>query len=350
MNSVRVDASKSYEVLIGSNLLKSTGELVRNVIKPCKAAIITDDIVDSLYANCVQNSLEQSGFDTCKYVFKNGECSKNISTFTSALEFLATNEISRSDVIIALGGGVVGDLAGFCASSYLRGIKFVQIPTTFLAAIDSSVGGKTGINLKAGKNLAGAFWQPSLVICDYSTLDSLPENVFADGIAEAIKYGVISSHKLFSTLLNGECKKNIEQIITQCVTIKRDIVNEDEFDLGTRQLLNFGHTIGHCIEKQSNFKITHGQAVAIGMCVISKAAFKSNLCDYDCSPKIEQALKANGLPTQCDFDAQTLFSVAVSDKKRTGNTINLVIPKEIGKCILFKIDINKLCDFIDLGL
>jgi len=350
MNTVRVDASKSYDILIGSDLLKSTGKLVSNVVSPCKAAIITDDIVNSLYADLVQSSLEKSGFATCKYVFNNGECSKNISTFANALEFLAESEISRSDVIIALGGGVVGDLAGFCASSYLRGIKFVQIPTTFLAAIDSSVGGKTGVNLNAGKNLVGAFWQPSLVICDYSTLDTLPEDVFADGIAEAVKYGVISSHELFDAIANGQCKKNIEQIITECVTIKKDIVNEDEFDLGTRQLLNFGHTIGHCIEKQSNFKITHGHAVAIGMCIISKAAFKAGLCDYDCSTEIEQSLKANGLPTQCSFDAQALFSTAVSDKKRTGNTINLVIPQKIGKCILYKMDIDKLCDFINLGL
>ncbi len=350
MITVNVNASKEYEILIDNNLLKDTGELVCNVYPPCKAVIITDDIVDSFYAGTVQTPLEKSGFSTHKYVFKNGESSKSVQTLTDILEFLAQCKLSRSDLIIALGGGVVGDIAGFCASIYLRGIKFVQIPTTFLSAIDSSVGGKTGVNLESGKNLAGAFWQPSLVICDYSTLNTLPEDVFASGVAEAVKYGVISSKKLFDEIANNDISSNIEQIISECVSIKRDIVNEDEFDLGTRQLLNFGHTIGHCIEKQSNFKITHGHAVAIGMCIISKASFKSGLCDYDCTPEIINVLEKYNLPTVSPFDAKTLFATAVSDKKRMGDTITLVIPQKIGKCVLHKMEINKLCDFISLGL
>ncbi|MEG1614335.1 MAG: 3-dehydroquinate synthase [Oscillospiraceae bacterium] len=350
MNTVRVDASKSYDILIGTDLLKNTGELVCNVVSPCKAMIVTDDIVNSLYADCVKSSLEQSGFKTFKFVFKNGENSKSTGIFNDILESLAKNHINRGDIIIALGGGVVGDVAGFCASAYLRGINFVQIPTTLLSAVDSSVGGKTGINLKAGKNLAGAFWQPSLVICDYSTLDTLPRQVFADGIAEAIKYGVILSNELFELLSNGDIKNNIEQIITHCVTIKKDIVCKDEFDTGERQLLNFGHTIGHCIEKLSNFEISHGHAISIGMCVISKASFNAGLCENDLSKPIEYALVANGLPTRCDFDAKSIFELAVSDKKRFGQTINLVIPKEIGKCILYNINIEKLYKFIELGL
>ncbi len=350
MNTVRINASKEYDILIGDDLLKDTGNFVSNVISPCKAIIITDDIVDSLYGNRVQTSLNNSGFNTQKYVIKNGEASKNIQNFTSILEFLAECKVSRSDVIIALGGGVVGDLAGFCASSYLRGIKFVQIPTTFLSEIDSSVGGKTGVNLNAGKNLVGAFWQPSLVICDYNTLKTLPDDIFSDGVAETIKYGVISSQELFDAITNGDIKNDVEQIISQCVTIKKDVVLEDEFDLDTRQLLNFGHTIGHCIEKQSNFKITHGHAVAIGMCVISKASFKAGLCDYNCTPKIENVLKKYNLPTRSPFDAKALFSTAVSDKKRMGDTITLVVPKKIGKCVLHKMEIDKLCNFINLGL
>lgn len=350
MITVNVSASKEYKILIDNDLLKDTGELVCNIYPPCKAVIITDDIVDSFYAGTVQTSLEKSGFSTHKYVFKNGESSKSIQTLTDILEFLAQCKLSRSDLIIALGGGVVGDIAGFCASIYLRGIKFIQIPTTFLSAIDSSVGGKTGVNLESGKNLVGAFWQPSLVICDYSTLNTLPEDVFASGVAEAVKYGVISSKKLFDEIANNDISNNIEQIISECVSIKRDIVNEDEFDLGTRQLLNFGHTIGHCIEKQSNFKITHGHAVAIGMCIISKASFKSGLCDYDCTPEIINVLEKYNLPTVSPFDAATLFATAVSDKKRMGDTITLVIPQKIGKCVLHKMEINKLCDFINLGL
>ncbi len=350
MNTVKVNASKSYDILIGNGLLKDTGSLIKNVLPACKAIIITDDIVNSLYADCIQKSLSDNGFSTEKFVFKHGENSKNIQTYSQILEFLAQNEVTRSDIIIALGGGVVGDVAGFCAASYLRGINFVQIPTTLLACVDSSVGGKTAIDLNSGKNLAGAFWQPSLVICDYSVLETLSPDIFSDGISECIKYGVISSKELFEKLNNEEASHNIEEIITQCVKIKSDIVNEDEFDTGTRQLLNFGHTVGHCIEKLSDFKISHGQAVAIGMCVISKASFSYGLCDYDCTPKIESVLLSNKLPIRCDFDAESIFDIAVCDKKRSGKEINLVIPQRIGKCRLHSIEIDKLLDFIKLGL
>ena len=350
MNTVRVDASRSYDIVIGKNLLEQTGKYASMIIKPCRAIIITDDIVDTLYSDCVKNSLEKSGFKTDKFVFKNGENSKSIQTYSNILEFLAESKISRSDIIVALGGGIVGDVAGFCAATYLRGIEFIQIPSTLLAAVDSSVGGKTGINLNAGKNLAGAFWQPSLVLCDYNTLETLPDDVFSDGIAEVIKYGVITSRGLFDLLSSGEYKNNIEDIITQCVTIKRDIVNKDEFDTGKRQLLNFGHTIGHCIEKLSNFKISHGHAIAIGMCVISKASFNAGLCDCDCTKDIEKALRTNNLPTKCDFTAEEIFDVAVSDKKRSGDFINIVIPKSIGNCVLHSIEIDELLDFIKLGL
>ena len=227
------------------------------------------------------------------------------------LFFLAED---RDDVIIALGGGVVGDLAGFVSSTYLRGIKFVQIPTTLLAAVDSSVGGKTAIDLKAGKNLAGAFYQPQVVLCDYSTLDTLPEEVFNDGCAEVIKYGVIASEELFEKCFKG-IKENIEDIIYECVRIKRDIVAKDEFDIGMRQLLNYGHTIGHAIEACSNYEITHGSAVAIGMILITKAAVKLDICGENTLIRLEKLIKLCGLPYDTHYGVSELYEIMLSDKK-----------------------------------
>ncbi|MDR0314430.1 MAG: 3-dehydroquinate synthase [Oscillospiraceae bacterium] len=350
MKTVTVPVSKKYDVLIGRDILRNIGGYALKTTAPCNAAIITDDIVDDLYAGVVEKSLKDSGFNVVKYVLANGECSKNMDSFSSVLEFLAQSEMSRSDIIIALGGGVVGDIAGFCASVYLRGIRFIQVPTTFLSAIDSSVGGKTGVNLLAGKNLAGSFWQPDLVVCDYLTLDTLSPSTFADGISEAIKYGVISSKNLFNTLKQVRFNDIMEDIITQCVTIKRDIVIQDEFDTGARQLLNFGHTIGHCIEKLSGFKITHGHAVAIGMSVITKASFNAGICSQDLYDQLTRALSANNLPVTCDFDANELYKTAISDKKRKADKITLIVPKEIGRCELYELGVGSLLDFITLGL
>ena len=200
MKTIHVAASRQYDVLVGSGLLDQVGALTAAVVNPCKAAILTDDTVDALYGARVDASLTASGFETLKFVFPHGEASKNLTVFGQALNFLAENRLSRTDLIVALGGGVVGDLAGFVAACYLRGVRFIQIPTTLLAAVDSSVGGKTAVDLDTGKNLAGAFWQPSLVICDYDTLSTLPERTFREGCAEVVKTGVLSSEDLFSAL------------------------------------------------------------------------------------------------------------------------------------------------------
>ena len=254
MRSVTVKTSATYEVLIGSGLLQKAGEAVKKVISPCKAAIVTDSTVVHLYEETVRQSLTEAGFSVCTFVFPAGEASKNIHTLSHLLEFLAKEEMTRTDLIVALGGGVTGDLAGFGAAVYLRGIPFVQIPTTFLAAIDSSVGGKTAVDLEAGKNLAGAFYQPKRVLCDTDVLQTLPEVVFADGIAEALKYGVLGDAALFEKIAGGDFRQDLEEIIETCVSMKRDVVEEDEFDTGKRQLLNLGHTFGHAIEQKSHFK------------------------------------------------------------------------------------------------
>ncbi len=349
MKKIHIDTSSEYDVIISSGILKNAGKLILEVIPKCRAAIISDDKVFPLYGEIVEKSLTEAGFDTVSFTFKNGEISKNSETYIEILEFLAENKLTRSDIIIALGGGVTGDMAGFAAATYLRGIKFVQIPTTLLAAVDSSVGGKTGINLKSGKNLAGAFHQPSLVICDTDTLSTLDSETYLDGVAEAIKCGMIKDLALFEQM-NGNFRDNIEEIIASCVSIKSEVVNCDEFDTGLRQLLNFGHTIGHAVEKCSDFKITHGHAVAIGMAIITKAAEKRGFCENGTFTKVVCALQKCGLPTECGYTADELYSVTLSDKKRTGNTVTLVLPEKCGKCSLYKVSTDELLEYIKKGL
>lgn len=342
MRSVTVKTSATYEVLIGSGLLQKAGEEVKKVISPCKAAIVTDSTVVHLYEETVRKSLTEVGFSVCTFVFPAGEASKNIHTLSHLLEFLAKEEMTRTDMIVALGGGVTGDLAGFGAAVYLRGIPFVQIPTTFLAAIDSSVGGKTAVDLEAGKNLAGAFYQPKLVLCDTDVLQTLPEVVFADGIAEALKYGVLGDAALFEKIAGGDFRQDLEEIIETCVSMKRDVVEEDEFDTGKRQLLNLGHTFGHAIEQKSHFQMTHGHAVAIGMHLIAKAAEAKGIAEKGTAATIAKALEQNQLPKETEFSPTEVAEGTLRDKKRRGGTISFVFPKKIGDCEIVKIPVEEV--------
>ena len=342
MRSVTVKTSATYEVLIGSGLLQKAGEAVKKVISPCKAAIVTDSTVVHLYEETVRKSLTEAGFSVCTFVFPTGEASKNIHTLSHLLEFLAKEEMTRTDLIVALGGGVTGDLAGFGAAVYLRGISFVQIPTTFLAAIDSSVGGKTAVDLEAGKNLAGAFYQPKLVLCDTDVLQTLPEVVFADGIAEALKYGVLGDAALFEKIAGGDFRQDLEEIIETCVSMKRDVVEEDEFDTGKRQLLNLGHTFGHAIEQKSHFQMTHGHAVAIGMHLIAKAAEAKDIAEKGTAAAIAKALEQNQLPKETEFSPTEVAEGTLRDKKRRGGTISFVFPKKIGACEIVKIPVEEV--------
>ena len=342
MRSVTVKTSATYEVLIGSGLLQKAGEAVKKVISPCKAAIVTDSTVVHLYEETVRKSLTEAGFSVCTFVFPAGEASKNIHTLSHLLEFLAKEEMTRTDLIVALGGGVTGDLAGFGAAVYLRGIPFVQIPTTFLAAIDSSVGGKTAVDLEAGKNLAGAFYQPKLVLCDTDVLQTLPEVVFADGIAEALKYGVLGDDALFEKIAGGDFRQDLEEIIETCVSMKRDVVEEDEFDTGKRQLLNLGHTFGHAIEQKSHFQMTHGHAVAIGMHLIAKGAEAKGIAEKGTAAAIAKALEQNQLPKETEFSPAEVAEGTLRDKKRRGGTISFVFPKKIGACEIVKIPVEEV--------
>ncbi len=342
MKKVKVSASTEYNILIGKGLLSQVGKEVKKRISPCKAAVITDSKVDTLFSATVSQSLLDEGFSLCKFVFPRGEGSKHIGTLSEILEFLAENEMTRQDCIIALGGGVVGDMAGFAAAVYQRGIRFIQVPTTFLAAVDSSVGGKTAIDLKAGKNMAGAFYQPHLVLCDTNTLLTLPKDVFADGVAETLKYGVIGDKALFSKVENLTFTQELEEIIETCVTMKRDIIMRDEFDYGERQLLNLGHTLGHSIEKLSRFSISHGHAVAIGLSLIANAAESRGIGEAGMTECIRKALSRNGLPVDTEYTAEQIAQGTLMDKKRRGDAISFVFPEKIGRCRIEKISVEEV--------
>lgn len=350
MKTVEVDAAVRYNIVIDKGILPKSGDMIKEVTSAERVAVITDDTVDKLYSDIVMKSLSDAGFETFKFVFPHGEKSKNISTFSSILEFLAESGLTRTDALVALGGGVVGDAAGFAAASYLRGIDFIQIPTTLLACVDSSVGGKTAIDLKAGKNLAGAFYQPKLVIADFETLSTLTDGIFADGMAEVIKYGVIFDKAFFEFLRDNEAKDNLEYVITRCVELKRDIVNADEKEKGVRALLNFGHTVGHAIEKCSGYKIPHGSAVAVGMVIISRAAYKCSFCDENYTDIIASLNKKYSLPVSTDFSASELSSAAMADKKRAGDKIKLIIPEALGNCVIKSVPTSELEKIIGEGL
>ncbi len=342
MQKVTVKTATEYDILIGRGLLKQAGTEIKKRIAPCKAAIITDKTVFNLYAEDVRDSLQNAGFSVCIFAFPAGENNKCMHTLSDILEFFAEQEMTRQDIVVALGGGVVGDIAGFAAAVYQRGIRYVQIPTTFLAAIDSSVGGKTAVDLKAGKNLAGAFHQPQFVLCDVDTLHTLEYDIFADGTAEALKYGIIGNPALFDTVASGNFAKDLENIITQCVSMKRDIVEEDEFETGNRKLLNLGHTFGHAIEKKSHFQISHGHAVAVGLHLIAQAAEAKGIAQCGTAKRIRTALLQNCLPVKTEFSPAELAEATLHDKKRSGNTISFVFPEKIGHCRIEKISVAEV--------
>ena len=346
---ITVCASKIYTITIGSGILDQAGSMIREAVGGQTAAIVTDDNVAPLYGEILAASLRQNGYRVVQYVFPHGERSKNTETFVSLLQFLAEEKLTRTDVVAALCGGVVGDLAGFAAASYMRGIRFVQIPTTLLAAVDSSVGGKTAVNLAAGKNLVGAFYQPDAVLLDVSLLSTLKPEVFRDGCAEIIKYGMIGDSAFFQSL-ETPIAAQLEKAIARCVEIKRDIVAEDEYEQGARKLLNFGHTVGHAIERLDGYKTSHGHAVAAGMAVVTRAAFRMGLCSESCLRALIETLGRYQLPLGTAYRADELARACLSDKKRDGNALTMVFPLQIGRCMLKKVPVDDLVGVIRLGL
>lgn len=347
METIEVRASRCYTIVIEEGLLARAGEHCTQVLHGKKVLLLTDETVNALYGDTVERSLCEAGFEVTRLAVPVGEGSKSTAVYLQVVSFLAANGFTRSDAIVALGGGVVGDLGGFCAASYLRGIGFVQIPTTLLACVDSSVGGKTAVNLPEGKNLLGAFYQPWLVLCDPCALRTLPKAIYADGMAEVIKYGMIRDSELFA-LLESEKLRDAE-IISRCVSIKRDVVQADERDHGCRQLLNYGHTIGHAVEKCSNFGISHGSAVAIGMAIVARAMVAmGTMAAKDCA-RLTALLKKHGLPTTCDFSAAALYEVALSDKKRANDMLGLIVCPTVGDGQINKIPVTALMEYIEKG-
>lgn len=344
MNTVFVQASRAYYVKIGKGLISSIGKEIQNLGCVQKICIVSETNVYPLYGNAVLSSLKNAGFDVISFVFPAGEESKNPQVYLELMYFLAENKLTRTDLIVALGGGVVGDLAGFAAATYLRGIRFIQIPTTLLAAVDSSVGGKTAIDLPAGKNLMGAFSQPSLVLCDTNTLQSLPDEIFKDGCAEVIKYGILYDAELFAHLERYGLAFDLQKVITRCIELKRNVVMEDEFDTGSRMKLNLGHTIGHGVEAKSNFTLSHGKSVAIGIAIVSRASRCSD------TNRILNVLNQFGLPTGTTYSSEETYTYTLSDKKRSGNTVNLIIPEKIGQCRIVPTPVDSLKSFIEAGL
>lgn len=337
MRTVTVKTGRPYEVLIGAGLLSDIGKRVAAVTTVGRAMLVSDDNVYAIYGEKVGKALEESGFQISRFVIRNGEESKNLQIYGQILESLCENRFTRDDVIIALGGGVTGDLAGFVAATYQRGIPFVQVPTSLLAAVDSSVGGKTAVDLPNGKNQVGCFYQPVLVLCDTDTLQTLPKEEYRNGCAEIIKYGMLDGPELFGKLESKPVSEQYEDIIERCVSIKRDYVEQDEYDRGMRMLLNLGHTIGHAVETCSEFRVPHGNGVAIGMAKIAAAAARKGFCGEDTAKRLTALIRVYGLPTKTSFAKDDLWAAAMNDKKNATDAMRIVVPEAIGRCSVIRL-------------
>lgn len=350
---------KSYDILIEKNSLSKAGVIIHPYLRGSKIALVTDKNVNKYYGDIVISSLQGSGIEVVKYVIEPGEASKNIDVAMDVYKFMLDNGMGRKDMLVALGGGVIGDLVGYCAATYLRGIDFFQIPTSLLAQIDSSIGGKVAIDLPYGKNLVGAFYQPKGVLIDESTLTTLEEKFFIDGMAEAIKYGAIFSEEFFSYLeeekfdlssvRNG---KSMEKVIYECCNFKRIVVEEDEHENGRRALLNFGHTVGHGIEKVEKFVgHSHGEAVGIGMCVIAKAGEALGVTKAGVYERLRVLVEKTGLPSKFPLGIKEDVVKAMGyDKKAQGSSINLIMLNKIGKSFIMEEKKENLMNIIDKGI
>ena len=323
--------------------LRKIGEEIKTYSDGKRAAIITDENVAALYLDLVKGSLEGSGFITTTHIIPPGEDSKSGEVYLRLLEEMAEASLDRSDVIVALGGGVVGDLAGFVASTYMRGIDVVQVPTTLLAIVDSSIGGKTGINLSKGKNLAGTFHMPKAVIRHREFLETLSEQQIREGMAEVIKTAMIVDPELFlrlekivgiTSLKEVAVSRAFWGIVERCALIKGEIVEADPLEKGERKLLNFGHTVGHAIERLTDYRVSHGDAVAKGMFAMAKLSEESGWCTKETADRLEKLLLACGFDLSFDYPEEELYSLVKMDKKKVGDTITLVVPKEIGHAVL----------------
>ena len=343
MRKVIVSASTEYAVLIGRGLLAQLGTEVAKRICPCKAAVITDTTVEKLYAEQAEQSLAAAGFTTCRFSYPAGEGSKHIGTLSDMLEFLAEQEITRQDIIIALGGGVVGDLTGFGASTYLRGIDFIQVPTTLLAQVDSSVGGKTGVDFLQYKNMVGAFHQPRLVYMNMSTLQSLPNREFNCGMGEILKTGLICDEEFFRFVCKNQPEISkldlsmLSRMIRRCCEIKAGVVERDPKEQGERALLNLGHTVGHAVEKMKNFQLLHGQCVGVGLIAAAYLSMQRGLLTEEEYEEIRKGCHSYNLPLSVDsLNAGDVLAATKKDKKMEAGHIKFILMDGIGKSFIDK--------------
>lgn len=341
MKTVTVQASKTYDVIIGSGAASLLPDRLKELYPGGRVCVVSEDRVAPLHLASLEEMLQTNGIAFDHFIFPHGERSKNPAVLLELLEFLANAHFTRKDVLIALGGGVTGDLTGLASALYMRGMGLVQMPTTLLSMVDSSVGGKTAVNLQGGKNLCGVFRQPGVVLCDLDYLSTLDSKDFSDGMAEVIKYGVIADVALFDRVKDGVKQEDLEKVVTRCIEIKRDVVAEDEFDTGKRALLNFGHTLAHAIETKSNYQISHGQAVAMGMVRIARIAEDGGFAGAPCAGRIAAAVSANGLSPDCPFENAALFALTASDKKCAGKSISLVLPAAIGDCFIERMPMER---------
>lgn len=347
MKTIHVSTGDPYDITIERGILDQIGDYAKRLTQARRVCVVSDTNVAPLYLDRVRTSLTKAGFDVTAHIFKAGEKQKHLGTIAEIYNTLATFGMTRKDIIVALGGGVCGDMAGFAAASFLRGIGFIQIPTSLLAQVDSSVGGKTGVDLPQGKNLVGAFHQPLAVLIDPDTLQTLPHDFITDGMGEVIKYGCIKDKDFFDFLKQNDAMQHIEQVIETCVTVKRDVVSRDEKEAGERMLLNFGHTLGHAIEKLSDFSgITHGMAVAIGMVLIAKAGEARGVTAPGTADEIKKLCEQYRLPTAADYSFHDMAQAAMGDKKTAGSSINLVLLRELGSSFTQSVPLTELEQYI----
>lgn len=344
MKTLKVNIpGREYDIQIGTDLLKDSATLISKIYSGKKIAVVTDTNVGPLYADKLESALTDGGFEVKIITVQAGETSKSVSMLEYLYGQMLDFGVTRSDLIVALGGGVVGDLTGFAAASLLRGVPFVQIPTTLLAQVDSSVGGKVAVNLPQGKNLIGAFYQPKLVIIDTQCLRTLSPEILSDGMAEVIKYGAIRDEALFEMLERikdtDELFAEIPEIVYTCCDIKRKIVEMDEHDTGERMVLNFGHTFGHAIEKKFNYQgFTHGMAVAAGMVMACEWGEKRGITNIGACDRMIKILEKYSLPVSADITHNEILSAALVDKKGVGDKINLILLSKIGNALIHSID------------
>lgn len=344
MREIEINTRKSYKVFIERGILDFCGAYVRSVCVGRRAVLVCGDTVAALYAARAEQSLRDAGFDVFRFVYSGGERSKNGETFLALLNFMAENGLDRGDIAIALGGGVTGDLCGFAAACYMRGIACAMIPTTLLSMVDSCIGGKTAIDLDSGKNLAGVFCQPSLVLCDPDLLGTLPEQEIRCGCAEAVKYAMLCEPDILPLLC--DLTANAEELIFRCLTVKKSYVEADEQDCGVRRFLNLGHTLAHAVEKRSGYAIGHGQAVGMGLAMITNAAEANGDCERGTYEKLIKVLSELGLSAASPYGADELCKPIMSDKKRNSVNITLVVPRRFGECELKVLPLNKLRDYL----